>query len=291
MKKKIFATSAFILVGLVVMIIWQEVRFADGKVHIVFCDVGQGDAIFIRTPQRSDILIDGGPDRKVLDCLSSHMPFWDRTLEVAIVSHPHQDHFAGFIDIVRSYNIVLFATEKLRNDSTAFQTFVGELAQNHIDSRYLLSGSRLKIGDGVELTVLAPTKEFLKRTSPKGSIGENGEFASLVLLLSYGEFRVLFTGDAQAGQVREGVEGLGALEGGITVLQVPHHGSKTGLNRQLVEGLFPKLAVISVGKNNRYHHPHEETIKILSEKDIKILRTDMDGEIEIVTDGKTWAIR
>src|SRR3990170_7268003 len=88
--------SFFVLVGILV---YQYAKFNDGKVHIVFCDVGQGDAIFLRTPKGADILVDGGPNESVLACLSGHMPFWDRDLELVILTHPHADHLNGLISV------------------------------------------------------------------------------------------------------------------------------------------------------------------------------------------------
>ena len=281
---KIFATALFILAGLVTIVLWQELKFHDGKLHIVFCNVGQGDAIFIRTPNKTDILLDGGPDRKVLDCLSSHMPFWDRTLELVLLSHPHEDHFAGLIDVLERYTVLSFATEKLSNNSASFASFTKHLKENLVEPRYLLSGSRVKTGDGVELALLAPTKEFLAKTSPYGEIGESGEFGSLIVLITYGAFSALLTSDSQASQLTQATE---ALLSSVSLLQVPHHGSKTGLIEDIVDSLSPKVAIISVGKNNRYHHPNDEILRMLKDKKIKILRTDQIGEIEVVSDGKT----
>lgn len=266
------------------MLFWQEITFSDGKLHIVFCDVGQGDAIFIRTPQKTDILVDGGPDRAVLDCLANHMPFWDKTLELVILSHPHQDHFAGLIDVIGDYAIQSFVTEKLNNTSVGFGEFGKALARERISPRYVVSGSKLRTKDGVTMKVLAPSQEFLSRTSPNGEIGESDEFGSLVLQLTFRDFDVLLTSDSQRGLLKEA---QAQIAGGIEILQLPHHGSKYGLDEELVDRINPKLVVISVGKN-RYGHPSKDVLEILSEKDIEVLRTDQNGTVKIVSDGKTY---
>lgn len=287
MNKKILAVMIFIILGLVGIIVWQEVTINDGKLHVVFCDVGQGDAIFIRTPKKTDILIDGGPDRRVLDCLSQHMPFWDRTIDVVILSHPHQDHFAGLIDVLQSYTVLAFDSENLINKSAGFGQLQNTLTAKAVKTRYLSAGDALKTKDGLSMEVLAPSLSFLDRTSPNGEIGESGEFASLIILMSFGESTFLLTGDSQAPQLGEAVGKVGE----VGILQVPHHGSKTGLTKDILNVILPKLAVISVGKNNRYGHPNTEVIKILRDEDIKILRTDEAGEVEIVSDGKSWLVR
>lgn len=288
MRIRIFALSSFIIVGFVTMILWQELTVNDGKLHIIFCNVGQGDAILIRTPNRSDILVDGGPDRKVLDCLSEHTPFWDRILELTILSHPHQDHFAGLIDVLKTYGVSIFATEKLNSEAQGFKILRKEIENKEVKTQYLFAGDSIKTQDGVVLKILAPSAPFLAKTSPHGEIGESGEFGSLVILLSYGDFGLLLTSDSQEAQLAHGIAQI--VPTSLSVLQIPHHGSRTGLNKSLVDRLgHPKLSIISVGKNT-YGHPHEEIMKILQDRDMKILRTDKDGEVELVSDGKTFTV-
>lgn len=273
--------SAIILLGGI--FVYQQAKFVDGKLHVVFCDVGQGDGIFIRTPKGVDILVDGGPDNKVLDCLSSHMPFWDRTIEVVILTHPHADHLIGLLSVMEKYTVLSFDTEKLENKTPEFGQLLREVKSKRIPIRYLYAGDSLKTKDGIRLSILGPTAEFIQQTSPGGIIGESKEFASLITLISYGNFSILLTGDSQ-------VEGLKDSTSKTLVLQVPHHGSKTGLNPEILQKLQPKLAVISVGKNNRYGHPAQSIIKILEDEGIKILRTDKDGQIQIVSNGQSFII-
>ena len=282
MNKQLFVLTVFIVVALVFMVIWQETKFNDGKLHIVFCDVGQGDAIFIRTPGKTDILLDGGPDRKVLDCLAAHMPFWDRAIELMLLSHPHQDHFAGLIDVLGSYQVVSFATEKLRNDTAGYRELEEQLDHVGLKTSYLTSGNVVRADHGVSISVVAPSREFLEKTSVNGEIQESEGFGTLILRLSYGEFSLLLTSDAQILQLRE------AGDISVDVLQVPHHGSRFGIDRETLDKLAPAAAIISVGKN-RYGHPTDEILSMLKGKEISILRTDQDGEIEIVSDGKTWS--
>ncbi|MBI1982391.1 MAG: MBL fold metallo-hydrolase [Candidatus Levybacteria bacterium] len=268
---------------------YQQARLNDGKLHVVFCNVGQGDAIFIRTPKGLDILVDGGPElSSVLSCLSNHMPFWDRTIEVVALTHPHADHLVGLISVLKRYKVGSFITEKLENKTQSFRELMKIVEDKKISVRYGFAGDRLITKDGVVFQVLSPSEEFLQRTSPSGVIGESGEFASLILLVSYGEFDILLTGDSQITGLEEalGVQPLSQLE----VFQVAHHGSKTGLSEEVLSEVRPRLAVISVGKNNKYGHPHKEVIEILRDKDIKILRTDLDGEVEIISDGKGWGL-
>lgn len=287
MNKKVLFYIAATLVSLFTLFVYQSQKFNDKKLHVVFCDVGQGDAILITTPEKKHILIDAGPDKSVLSCLSEHMPFWDRTLDLVVLSHPHLDHFYGMYYLLESYEIKAFATEDLSNKAASFKGLMQEFEKKKIPRQFVYAGDKWIFVDGVTFSVLSPTKEFLASTSPNGIVGEKAEFANLITQISYGKFDAVFTGDSQARGLSEAITGIKGLE----VLQVPHHGSKTGLSAELLKIITPKLAVISVGEKNKYGHPTRFTLDLLKEDAIKTLRTDRNGEIEITSDGETYSVR
>lgn len=286
--KKALLIFTFSLIALTVLILQQNYKYNDGRLHVVFCDVGQGDAIFIRSPKGKAILFDAGPNDAVLACLSNHMPFWERNISLMILSHPHADHFRGLFSLLERYNIGDFGSEELINNISEYKAIDEMISNKHIHKRYLVRGDTYRFGDNLAVQVLGPTQEFLASTSPSGNIAERNEFASLVVLVSYEKFTFLLTGDVQSGQLLDDI--LASNSNAIDVLQVPHHGSATGLNPDIVQQLDPKLAVVSVGKN-RYGHPSEKTIDLFRKEEIKILRTDKDGEVEIVSDGKEWWVK
>lgn len=287
MKKYILiGTILFFLLGCILA--YQNIIYNDKKLHVVVCDVGQGDAIFIRTPNGSDILVDSGPDDSVLNCLEKHMPFWDRTLEIMILTHPHADHFTGFFSVLKNYKIKSFASEKLSNKTAGFSSLMDKIKAQKIPIRFVFAGNRFILKDKIVLNIVGPTQDFIAQTSPGGTIGESSEFASLENLLIYGKFSALFTGDSQAVELKDALSnGLGSID----LLQIPHHGSRFGLNAEILGILNPKLAVISVGKNNKYGHPAPFTLDLLKSQNIKTLRTDQTGDIEIVSDGISWRIK
>lgn len=282
-KRYILFTISFAILVLGIYTAYQRIRFYDGKLHVVFCDVGQGDGIFIRTPNGTDVVLDGGPDDKILACISNHTPFWDRKIELMMLSHPHEDHLRGLVSVLKRYTINRFVTEKLANKTASYRELLNQVGKQHEKVTNAYRGDVLKTPEGVRVSIEAPTSEFLHDTSPEGYIGENHEFSSLIVLLSYGSFRIVFTGDAQAEQLSR------AVSQRVTVFQIPHHGSKTGITPEIIQTLRPSLAVISVGRN-KYGHPSEVVLKILRDQDIKTLRTDQSGDIEIVTDGKTYRV-
>jgi len=275
------------------ILVYQKITYNDKKLHIVVCDVGQGDAIFIRTPSGSDILIDGGPDDSVLNCLGKHMPFWGRTLELVILTHPHADHFTGLFSVLKNYKVKAFATEDLENKTLGFGELMKIIKNKAISTRFVFAGDSFKLKDGVMLEIVGPTKEFLLQTSPGGTIGESNEFGSVETLVSFGKFSALLTGDSQASELADALQPFDSAQGfsTVSVLQIPHHGSRFGLTSEILDLLNPKLAVISVGAKNKYGHPTPFILDLLKSKNIKTLRTDQNGEVEIISDGNIFKVQ
>ncbi len=268
---------------------YQLAKFNDGKLHLVFCDVGQGDAIFIRTSTGSNILVDGGPDDSVLNCLSKHMPFWDKKIQLIILTHPHADHFTGLISVIKRYNVMSYDTENVENPGFGTKILQDNLALKNLSAKYLQKGDRLTNQSNFSLLILWPSADFVQNsTSNSPSEAKNLDLNgfSVVQLLSYGSFKALLTGDA--GVMVE--DKIAKETGKIDVLKVPHHGSKTGMSDFFLKEISPSLGVISVGAKNLYGHPGQEALTLLRNNNIKILRTDKDGEVEIVSDGKSWQL-
>lgn len=280
-----------LLIALLILAIFS---FPDRNLHVIFCDVGQGDAI-LASFGTVQILVDGGPDSSINGCLGRHLPFWDRKIEVVIVTHPQEDHFTGVIDVVRRYKVGLFLHPGVEGSSAAWGVLKEELKKRSVVQKIVSSGNKIRYAS-LYFDILYPPREF---------IGSDPNEYSIVGTLSFGEFDVLLTGDITPGisdqlalpssrahfMVTQWNQTEGSTVKEVEVLKVPHHGSKNGLTNALLEKTNPKLALITVGKNNRYGHPHPEVIKLLSEKAIKILRTDLDGEVEVVSDGKRWWVK
>jgi len=284
--KKFLIFTLLACAALASLFAYQYFAFHDGKLHIVWCDVGQGDGILVTTPTDMHIMIDAGPDGKILDCLSRHMGFWERKIDLALLTHPHADHFSGYYYLVDRYTLNQFSTEDLINKTVGFAGLKQTLANHKISEKIVHTGDRWRVGE-VLLTIEGPTKEFEFRKNPDGVITNSAESASLVTLVTYGSFRALLTGDAPVDEMEE------ILDEGMThvdVTQIPHHGSSTGVDERILDVLSPHLAVISVGAHNRYGHPKQSTLDLLQQKGIHYLRTDQVGDVEIVSDGKAWRV-
>lgn len=286
MKKFLLLLSLCLLVLCGIGVV-QYVSFNDGKLHIIFCDVGQGDAILLKTPKNSYMLFDSGPDTSVTRCLGRHMPLWDHEIALALLTHPHADHLNGFLPVFGSYVIDQFVTERLANKTQGYEKLMSTIQANNVQETMALAGDTFKT-ETITLRFVGPTDTYLHNASPHGLIGETAEFGSLETLVTYGNFSLLMTGDSQAAELQQA---LGLLHGNLSVLQVPHHGSKTGLSADILTALKPHLAVISVGAHNKYGHPSPVTLDLLRQANIAIRRTDQKGDIEIVSDGKSWEVK
>ena len=275
-KLKIFLIFSSLLFLLGCILIHQNITYNDKKLHVVICDVGQGDAIFIRTPNGSDILIDAGPDDKVLQCLSKNMPFWDRTIEIAILTHPDADHITGFIDVIKRYKLISFYTSNVKTNTTVYTQFLKTLEDYEIKQNFLWQVDKFRFKDGLIMETLWPTNDWEGLTTNSFSVAS---------LLTYKNFKVLLTGDLDAQQT----ERIDDLAGEISLLKVPHHGSRFGLTQEILDVLSPEIAVISVGKNS-YGHPTPFILDLLKSANIKTLKTDQNGNIEIISDGKIWIV-
>ena len=268
----------------------------DGKLHIIFCNVGQGDAAYIRLPDGRDMLVDGGPNERVLDCLGKSMPFWDRSLDLVVLTHPQKDHLQGLLSVLARYQIGYLVRSNVSNTSEGYQQFVSRIKAHHIHERFVTSGELITVGD-VRLSVLWPTKAqiadmgspaVIQGTSVLG-ISDETNTGSLVFWLRFGSFDALFPGDADV-HVESRYADFTLADSTVELLKVPHHGSKYSMTKEYIDKLNPKISVISVGKNT-YGHPANETLTMLANKMSRVLRTDQDGDIEIISDGVSWTVR
>jgi competence protein ComEC len=247
----------------------------DGRLHVWFLDVGQGDGILVQTPSGRQVLIDGGASGQgLLGELGAVMPFWDRTLDLVILTHPDADHMAAQVQAVRRFAVTAaWETPAAAADanSAAWRTAV-EAAGAQVQLQH--AGGWADLGDGVALWVLSPP--------PPGFGGENEDNEnSLVAELVYGSFSVLLTGDAGALAETQLLTQGAPLQS--TVLKVAHHGSKSSTGAAFVAAVQPALAVIQVGEN-RYGHPNAETMERLAGH--AVLRTDKAGRVEVSSDGQ-----
>jgi competence protein ComEC len=290
LSRQYFLLGVFIGVGL----LWGIIEFwPDGKMHIVFCDVGQGDATYIKMPQGADILIDGGPNDKVLSCLGRFMPFYDRTIDLVFLTHPQADHFQGLISVLQRYNVNYFVSSDVEATGEEYQKLKQVINKRQVKTKKVFTGDQIKIGESY-VSILWPEKNWLAQENTlSGNILSSStldtNLFSLLINFKWEKFDLLVTGDMDSNSQTEmfnlSLDRL--LPEKIQILKVPHHGSKNSFSDNFIKILQPKLSVISVGKNS-FGHPNISTINKLQEWG-KVLRTDVNHDIEIISDGnKYW---
>ena len=256
----------------------------DGLLHLTVLDIGQGDAILIEAPDGATMLIDGGPDPELtLQRIGANLPFFARHIDLLVLSHPHQDHVAGLVDVLDRFRVGAVLHAGIPFDNVAYDRLLTDAAHARIPTRLLRAGHRAALGRSSTVEVLYPSETDAAAPLPEGDIN-NG---SVVLLLRMGGFSALLTGDAEA-PVESALVTRG-LATPVDVLKVGHHGSTSSTTSALLAGIRPSVAVISAGEGNEYGHPAPETLAALAA--VATFRTDLHGDVEVVTDGRTFRVR
>jgi competence protein ComEC len=270
-----------ILLGLLVYCLFS---LPDFRLHVFVLDIGQGDAILIKTPASQYILIDGGPDDKVLRELSRVMPFYDHTIDLLVLSHPHADHINGLIEVLKRYQVKQVLLTGAAYGYSGYKTFLELINEQKIPILFAGGEKDYRLGS-VVLDLLYPFEPIQGRTF------ENLNNSSIVFRLLYGQRSFYFSGDLEMEKESELVESK--LDLRADFLKAGHHGSKTSNTGPLLDRLRPSYAAISCGVDNKFGHPFYLTLLHLQQRNVTIYRTDLDGLIEAVSDGvnlnvKNW---
>ena len=261
----------------------------DGLLHVYVLDIGQGDAIFVVTPEGHQMLVDGGPDPgRTLVAVSSLMPPGDRILEVVAATHLDSDHVGGLLGMLDRYRVgTVVHGGDLGGTAALYPQWSAVLRDREHRTAALHAGQRIRVGQDVTLEVLHPPPDGL----PAG-VERNANNGSLVLRLDYGDVSFLLTGDieVEAERYLATVTGDGLR---ADVLKVGHHGSRTSTTQAFLDLVNPRSAVISAGRENRFGHPHAEVVERL-ESSIgaeRVFMTARDGTVEYVSDGETLWVK
>ncbi len=252
----LFAIAIFIF-------FFQTQQSGDEFLEVHFLSVGQGDAIFIEAPNGAQALIDGGQDGAVLRELSKVMPFWDRSIDLVVATHPDKDHIGGFPEIFQRYKIGKVLDTGVESETGIYDVYKKERDEEGAEIIKAKAGQVISLGE-VHLEVLFPGEET-------ENIKDKND-TSIVLRVVYGESEVLLTGDASKKIERFLVSKYGdSLQSDI--LKLGHHGSKTSTDESFLRAVSPEVVVVSAGEGNRYGHPHEEVLDRVSSFGAMILNT------------------
>lgn len=266
---------SIVLLGVMVVFVWYVV-FMESRsgLLVYFFDVGQGDSIFIQAENGNQILIDGGPGDAVLSELGNVLPFYDRTLDMVVLTHPDADHLNGLVEVVKRYKPKMVLETGVLHDTAQYEEWRRFLEEQHIPIAHAKAGEMFGIADGLTGRVLFPFR------SQEGQKPKAVNETSVVLRMDYGETSFLFTGDIEAKTER--ILSMVQREMiDVDILKVAHHGSKTSSIPEFLGMVSPEVAVMFVGRNNRYGHPHADVMDRLDDLGIPLYRTDTMGRISI----------
>ncbi len=279
LRERLFSRRVIIALAVAALLTWLAGRsLPDGRLHVYFLDVGQGDAIFVQAPGGQQILVDGGPSPSaLLSQLADVMPFWDRSLDLVVLTHADADHLTGLLPVMERYHVARVLEIPPTPGAGQTSLMAGwrdRVARSGAIQTEAHAGLRLAAGSAT-MTVLYPGAE-----NPGGEATDNNE--SVVLRLEYGRNSFLLTGDAEEAAER------GMLASSLPlrsdVLKVAHHGSRYSSSAAFVAAVAPSVAVIQVGAGNRFGHPDAEALARLAPA--QILRTDQSGRIEVIGEGE-----
>jgi competence protein ComEC len=271
-----FLSFLVLILTLTTFVLWSAVFITSEHselIEVVMLDVGQGDAFFIESPSGTQILIDGGRGTAVLRGLSEVMPFWDRTIDVVVATHPDADHIGGLVDVLERFEVKKILQSAVQNDTPTFRAYKKAVEEEGAQLLPASRGTRIRIDNALVITVLSREVVATSDTNE----------ASIILRLDYGKTSFLFTGDASKETERELLQFYDLLD--VDVLKVGHHGSDTSTSTEFISATSPKFALISVGENNSYGHPDAKVLDRLEEAGVRILRTDTQGTVRLVSDG------
>jgi len=289
---KLYVLGFFLCIN---FFIWYAVFTEDrSDLTVAFLDVGQGDAIFIEAPNGKQILIDGGSNGAVLRQLSKIMPFYDRSIDMIILSHPDQDHIGGLPAILENYKVDYVMESGVKSDSGTYETFENIVEWQGVEKILAQQGMIVSLCDSPEVGLPENSGEaelpqdcggYLEVLFPNVDVSDfETNTSSIVIKLVYGDNSFLFTGDSP-----QSIEKYLAVAFGsyldVDVLKLGHHGSKNSNSEIFLGFTSPEYAIASVGLNNSYGHPHQEALDLLKQFEIDLLRTDEEGTVIFKSDG------
>jgi len=246
--------------------------------RIFFLDVGQGDAAYIKTPSGHDMLIDGGPSKIVIQRLSEVMPWYDKTIDVVLETHPDADHIGGFPQVLSRYTVGMFVEPGVKSPNAIDDELERIRTAKNIKDVIAQRGMRISFGDGVYFDILYPDTDPSHFETNK---------ASIVGRVVYGSTSVMMTGDSPK-EVESHLVSRDGTRLQSDILKAGHHGSRSSSGLTYVKTVAPRWAIISSGIDNRYGHPHREVLEIFKKSGVEVLRTDALGTIGFVSDGKSF---
>lgn len=283
MSKRIFSKTSIILfistlISLCIYVYhpFNSKSFSEDNFEMHFINVGQGDSILIHVNNKT-ILIDSGPKDSASSIVNYLNKYKVKKIDYLIATHPHEDHIGNFSYIIKRFSIGSFYSPKIQSTGKIYESMIDELKHKNLKINVLKEGkSSINLGKDVSIKVLSPKENYLDSKN-------NLNNYSAVFLIKYKNTSFLLTGDAE----KEAEEYILSRNENIkaNLLKLGHHGSDSSTSEAFLKVVSPSIGIISCGKDNAYGHPHDSVLKLLKKYNVKTYRTDIDGDIKVVSDG------
>ena len=258
-----------------------------GQLQVFALDVGQGDGLLIVSPGGKTVLIDAGNSQAGDDVVTALQRRNIRTIDLAVATHPHADHIAGLRRVIGKLTVKQLLDSGQSFASTEYEKLLRAVKERKVNYIKAGKGQTFDLDSGVRLEAFNPRGDdrWITQVREGGSV-ENAN--SVVLRLTYGNFAMVFTGDAEAETEAEMIRAKTPLH--AQILKVGHHGSRYATSDSFLNAVAPQAAIISCGTNNRYGHPSQPTLDRLKKSNVQTYRTDLSGEIVVISDGNTFQV-
>jgi competence protein ComEC len=261
---------------------------AQAQMQIYALDIGQGDSLLIVSPTGKTVLVDtgdvGNQDR-IFKALDDHAG--GRKIDLFIASHGHSDHIGVADRVIKGSTVATVLDSKFPHTTNVYERYLQAVQQSGAQFVAAKPGQTFDIGGGAKITVLAPIRPYFKQNQlHAGATTPNAN--SVVVRLDYKSFSMIFTGDAEAETEARMISRGASLK--AKVLKVGHHGSMFATSNGFLNAVKPEAAIISVGADNKFHHPTVAALNRLKAAGVRLYRTDLQGEIHISTDGNSYEI-
>lgn len=277
-KKIILIFYGGLAAGLVFLAVFLYFSLQPGRLELHFLNVGQGDALLIQTSEGRNILIDGGPDNAVLYELGEYLPFYGRQIDLMVLTHPHADHLAGLVEILKRYQVNKILTTDVSYGSAEYEKWLAVIKEKNIPVEIADHQGIMPLGGQAKFFILFPDVSLRDKKI------KNVNNGSIVIKLMDGDSTALLTGDFEDEE-----DLVGKFDLAAQILKAGHHGSDNANNPKFLAAVLPEYAVISSGKN-KFGHPNPKTVKNLEDLGAKVLRTDQLGNIDFVSDGQRFSL-
>jgi competence protein ComEC len=255
---------------------WFYQEPAEKKLEVDFLDVGQGDSILVKTPSGLNILIDGGYDNKVINRLPENMEPWDKQIDLMILTHPHDDHVTGLVEVLNRYKVKKILATGALHTTPNYLAWLKEIRDKQISLQIIDSPQNIDLGDAY-LEIIYPDRSL------EGKEVENLNNSSIVSRLVYKKTAFLFAGDIEKEIEKYLLDKKIDLR--ADVMKANHHGSDSSNTESFIKAVNPEYAVFEVGRDNKFNLPDQRIIKRFERLGIKAYRTDYDGTVRFLSDG------